>query len=302
MDPIRPEDSGRAVQDVQNRLITLDFEVTADGFYGPRTSAAVRKFREREGLADKDFVDDAAWHALVNATFSLGDRVLYLHMPYFHGNDVRELQRILSVLGFAGGDADGIYGAHTEQAVREFQASTGLTEDGIAGAGTVDAIMRLRHAWEGKSITTAESQGYRGYARAAEVLEHMDICFYGLDEMGREIASRIANLARATTSSTHVVSADVLGGVPPKNMLRAGISTEGTPEEHGVPVLQFAHSEMFEKRLAAALGVIEDGSRRLIVAVLPAETAAADASEVSKGRLAQHIAVRLLDAFCSAWV
>ena len=54
-------------------------------------------------------------------------------MPYFHGHDVRELQQVLAVLGFACGPEDGIFGAFTELALRKFQTSLGLPSDGIAG-------------------------------------------------------------------------------------------------------------------------------------------------------------------------
>lgn len=80
------------------------------------TCDAVRMFRQSEGLPPGDFVDERTWSALVDASFSLGDRMLYLRMPHFHGADVRSLQKILEVLGFVVGRSDGIFGAHTERA------------------------------------------------------------------------------------------------------------------------------------------------------------------------------------------
>ena len=51
------------------------------------------------------------------------------------GADVALLQNGLNALGFNSGRADGIFGAGTEQAVRDFQRSEGLSADGIVGRG-----------------------------------------------------------------------------------------------------------------------------------------------------------------------
>ncbi len=65
-----------------------------------------------------------------------GPRVLRIGM---RGEDVRELQRMLTVAGFRIA-ADGIFGALTEAAVRSYQGEMGLTQDGLAGARTMAAL------------------------------------------------------------------------------------------------------------------------------------------------------------------
>jgi N-acetylmuramoyl-L-alanine amidase len=52
------------------------------------------------------------------------------------GQSVRELQGHLNRLGFSGGIADGIFGAITDAAVRRFQGSRRLVQDGIVGPAT----------------------------------------------------------------------------------------------------------------------------------------------------------------------
>lgn len=47
-----------------------------------------------------------------------------------------QVQLLLRYLGFAPGDADGIPGARTREAIREFQRAEGLEADGIAGSKT----------------------------------------------------------------------------------------------------------------------------------------------------------------------
>jgi hypothetical protein len=74
-----------------------------------------------------------------------GERVLRLTDPPMQGNDVRELQRILTAwypsLEITV-DGIGIYGTATEAAVRELQRRSGLEVDGIAGPLTL-AILGL---------------------------------------------------------------------------------------------------------------------------------------------------------------
>ncbi len=52
------------------------------------------------------------------------------------GPYVELLQSILKKYGFYNGSIDGIYGAKTQNAVREFQRSVGINPDGIAGSAT----------------------------------------------------------------------------------------------------------------------------------------------------------------------
>ena len=58
------------------------------------------------------------------------------------GDDVVELQTALEALGHSLGETgiDGIMGAHTYKAIREFQAASGLLVDGIAGPATIKAL------------------------------------------------------------------------------------------------------------------------------------------------------------------
>lgn len=57
------------------------------------------------------------------------------------GDDVEALQILLLGNGIDCGDADGIFGARTEYAVREYQKAKGLTVDGIAGKNTMKSLL-----------------------------------------------------------------------------------------------------------------------------------------------------------------
>ena len=140
MKPILPGGRGPAVEDVQKRLMTLGYDLGSTGvdavFLG-KTREAVVAFQNARGLSEDGVVGDETWSALVDSTFTLGDRMLYLRQPHFHGNDVRTLQGALNTLGFSCGEVDAIFGAYSEHAVREFQRNSGQPDDGIVGPGTV---------------------------------------------------------------------------------------------------------------------------------------------------------------------
>lgn len=299
MRAIRLHDRGSAVEDVQKRLRMIGYDVALDGLFEDKTLAAVRAFREAEGLEAGDVIDEDAWQALVDATYSLGDRLLYLRMPSFHGSDVAALQNILEVLGFVVGDQQGVFGVHTEHALREFQSNVGLDGDGIANTSTFDAIERLRHAWEGKSASAVQTPEYIGFARAAEALQHMEACFYGLDASGREVASRMANLAHATIADARVTSADTLGNSPSHTMLMAGITSNRSFASGHTPMVTYAQDRSFAQRLRTAVDSADMRPKRVIVDV-SAVLGADDAAGQDAAALEQHVAVVLLDAFCMA--
>ena len=56
------------------------------------------------------------------------------------GADVRSLQRVLARLGLLSSKEDGHFGRDTEAAVREFQRSHGLHDDGVVGRRTAVAL------------------------------------------------------------------------------------------------------------------------------------------------------------------
>lgn len=203
MEPIKQGATGAAVEDIQARLAALGYETSADEraaqLFGPSTTTAVARFRIDNGLDLGSEVDALTWATLVDEGYRMGDRTLYLRLPNFHGADVRQLQKCLNILGFSCGEADGYYGVHTEAAVKQFQESQGQLADGMAFPDTFDAIDRLHHVWGGKPAAGPHPMGGMGFARAAEVLERMQISMAAEDPISRNVAGRIWNLASATT-------------------------------------------------------------------------------------------------------
>ena len=294
---IELHDTGAAVEDVQQRLAALGYlrEEQVTGTYGEVTAGAVRAFCQKEGIPEVDCVDDKVWAALVDAGFHLGDRTLYLRMPYFHGNDVTELQRALGALGFACGAEDGIFGAYTELALRKFQMNMGLFSDGIAGAFTFAAIRNLHHSWEGKASGEVSAE-YLGFARAADVLERNALCLFGTDQFTRSVASRMSNLALATSPTSKILSADSLLTAPDDRMLMVHIVLPDQPTAENAPRVAYSDDDSLVLRLKSALSAARATKPARLAVELPG-TMWEDAGE---GRSAQHFAITLLDAICSA--
>lgn len=148
MHPIRRGQASPRVRDVQQRLADVDLPVDGDppGEFGDGTRAAVRAFQQSRGLMADGVVGPDTWRSLVEAGFSLGDRLLYLARPMQRGDDVRDLQQRLNRLGFDSGHADGILGPDTAAAIADFQLNTGLKPDATAGPETVDALRRLQRS------------------------------------------------------------------------------------------------------------------------------------------------------------
>lgn len=300
MKPVTIGQTGPAVEDVQRRLNMLGYNLGTpgvDAVYSTKTAAAVRAFRKAEGLHEGDTVDEPCWSALVDATFSLGDRTLFLKYPFFHGCDIRQLQTALNVLGFTCGEVDGIFGAHTEHALREFQANIGIGPDGIAGSLTFGAINRLHNVWAGKDASL-HPEAHIGFSRAADVLTRIELCVFGDDETTRDIASRISNLARATTPESRVTSADSIGGIPPQTMFLIRIDVEASAPSGGIPLVTFSDDCSLAARLRTAAQAAATVPPRMSITV--PRSFFADHRHPTT-REAQHIAVTLLDSFCSAF-
>ncbi len=300
METIKLNDTGDAVEDVQHRLVITghlsDDNVT--GTYDNATAQAVRKFCADAHIAENDEVTNTVWVALVDASYCLGDRTLYLRIPYFHGHDVFELQQALGALGFFCGENDAIFGAHTELALRNLQMNLGLPSDGIAGAYTYAALHNLEHSWVGKEASHVVRPV--GFARAADVLGENALCLYGTDEFTRSVASRMSNVALATNPASKIVSADALSVAPDDTMLLVEVSVDNTDAEadaeNAIPVVTYVDLDTLPTRLGSAIDAARRGHSPRIVVLLPGQTW----EDAGPERSAQHFAVTLLDALCSA--
>lgn len=296
MNIIEIHEQGAAVEDLQRRLAQLGYlpQDAIDGVYENVTVDAVKAFCRDFQLTTDGNVDQKIWSKLVDESYELGDRVLYLRLPFFHGKDVRVLQSALSALGFATGGNDGLFGPHTEEALRKFQLNLGLPADGIAGAFTFKALMNLRHSWEGNSSFSPIP--HFGFARAAEVLETNMLCLFGTTPFTRSVAARMSNLSRATNPNSKVSSAESLLVEPESQTVFVQILVGDEQPASAVPVVEYDPDESLAIRLQQALRSAAQHDPSRIAVHLPAESW----MEAGEARSAQHYAIVLLDAFCSA--
>lgn len=125
------------------------------GVYCVRTEQVVAEFQQLRGLPVTGTCDHLTWTTLVESSWVLGARLLYLTSPHMRGDDVQAMQTVLAKLGFDCGRADGIFGPNTLRALTEFQQNYGITADGICGVNTIRALERTSsQSGEGPGIVT----------------------------------------------------------------------------------------------------------------------------------------------------
>lgn len=139
--------SGAPVKRLQEKL-----GISADGIFGPGTEKAVRDYQSSVGLS----VDGIAGPDTFSA---IGLDELVLLRVGTRGETVKKLQKALEIT------ADGIFGAGTEKAVREFQSANGLKVDGLAGPETlaeIDAFSEFTAETVKKAAVQPEEEGLEG--------------------------------------------------------------------------------------------------------------------------------------------
>lgn len=152
---IRNGDHGPQIRDIQQRLAELGLLTATHepGVFDDATSVAVRQLQQERGLSATGVVNQDTWKALVEASWRLGDRLLYATAPMLRGDDIRELQQRLTRLGFDTTWVDGVFGPRTAEAVREFQANVGLEVDGRAGPSVVEQLLLFARDHHVESVT-----------------------------------------------------------------------------------------------------------------------------------------------------
>lgn len=146
---------------ISNNYPAIPKILRADGIFGDDTEAAVLAFQETVGIATDGIVGKATWYAILfyynavkrlNELDSEGVALQEVTQQYpgvlregSSGNAVDNLQFYINYISnfypsIPSITRDGAYGPATANAVRQVQATFGLTPDGIVGAQTWNAL------------------------------------------------------------------------------------------------------------------------------------------------------------------
>lgn len=145
---LRPGQSSSRVAVVQGQLRQLGFFNARrnTGYYGPITTAAVRRYQASRGLPVTGSVDSRTLRSLRGIQAAGGYRAIARSSSGGGGaaapSSARTvaIQNRLRALGFFTARSTGYYGPITRQAVKAFQRSRGITADGVVGAKTRSAL------------------------------------------------------------------------------------------------------------------------------------------------------------------
>lgn len=141
---------GERVEELQKLLTEKGFLATeADGYFGRATDEAVTAFQKLAGLEVDGVVGQATLEALTDyeiatssskASDNIADDDSGALKLGVSGERVSYLQGYLTNAGYLRGEIDGTFGAATKAAVQAFQRDYGLTDDGVAGSVTLEAL------------------------------------------------------------------------------------------------------------------------------------------------------------------
>ncbi|MFT4468972.1 peptidoglycan-binding protein [Arthrobacter sulfonylureivorans] len=133
--------------------------------FDDHVDAAVRTFQQGRGLMVDGIAGPETERALAEAQFKLGARPLAYSVegPALRGDDVTELQRQLSFLGFYYGHIDGEYGERTYLAVRELQLNLGLEASGVVNEQLLASMERIN-----RTISPSQAFSLRDYERLSQ--------------------------------------------------------------------------------------------------------------------------------------
>lgn len=143
-------------------------------------------------------------------------------------------------------------------------------------------------------MVNIDSEARSGFARAASVLEHVNVAVGGEDAIARNIASRIWNIASATTENSGVVLYD---SEEPQDMdVIFVVASEPLPESAApVATITLAECTNLSQRIRTAIAASTQKPARVRF-----ELTGLTRYGTFTSSDAQTLAIRLLDGVCDA--
>jgi lipid-binding SYLF domain-containing protein len=140
----------QTIRSAQQALNEKGFDAGAvDGIAGRHTQAAVRKFQKSKGLDQNGRLDQATLEALgVSTSTAQAENAGESNDAGASGNShrrsnsrtIKSAQVALNDQGFDAGAVDGVWGPHTQGAVRKFQKAKDLQQTGRLDQTTLQAL------------------------------------------------------------------------------------------------------------------------------------------------------------------
>lgn len=228
---LRRSDTSRRVVALRERLLRAGIsmaylapdQVNDPTVFDDHVDAAVRTFQQNRGLMVDGVAGPETLRALGEAQYNLGDRPMFWQHGIDHtrGDDVSELQRQLSYLGFYYGHIDGEFGERTHLAVRELQQNLGLEPTGVADAPLIGAMARVN-----RSISPSHAFSLRDYERlnqASAALKGRVVCLTA--GHGTSFQSSVTDKASGRPLTEKLVAPDVMRRV---ESILSGLGAEVT--------------------------------------------------------------------------
>lgn len=171
---------GKAVEDLQRLLNSLDADLAQDGHYGPKTEAAVLAFQKQhsdltnDGIAGENTVKKA-FSVVQNrdkeAKNEVGEEHEHDHSseretPQQTGLDKQAVKAIQAGLNRAMGmhlTEDGAFGRQSQFAMAMYQLSRGLEVSGSISQESITALQETRpelESWDHRSLPQTTQRGF----------------------------------------------------------------------------------------------------------------------------------------------
>ena len=213
---------GDQVRELQARLKQLEwYDGNVSGTYDTVTTAGVRGFQNRRGMAESGSVDQATWTSLTSMTrqptkdelsnaLTPGPALLKQGST---GAQVRDLQARLKQIGWWSGDVVDSYGATTTAAVKSFQDKRQIPVTGQVDQRTLDKLNAMT-----RKPTSDELNNVKPTAAPVSAA--------GLDP--RCMTGRVMCISKSSRTLTWVIDG------APQMKLAVRFGSEYTPTREGV--------------------------------------------------------------------
>lgn len=134
---ILPYESNAKILEAQTFLKLYGYAIgRPDGVLGGRTRDIIEKFQKDAGLKPSRFLDQVTWNKLHEF-----EEIGLIHNQRLH---VQQIQIFLQRAQCYSGRADGLMGAKTFEAIKQFQVEHKLVADGKIGYRTLEALAKYQ--------------------------------------------------------------------------------------------------------------------------------------------------------------